>query len=249
MANFAIFSEPTVEPKYQIIGADAQIVNVRLGPRETVFAEKGTMMHHSDFVSPTIECFCDSRCCSGESCLLGKFTNSHGSEHGVIGLTPWFPGKIIPIHLPAHGGAVLARKGSYMAHFGNVDVETSLDCNCCLCCCDGVGFVRQELEGDGTVFIAAGGTVLTKVLASGETLIVDTHSVVAWEKTVTMGIRRTGGCCTMCFSGEGLFNTTLTGPGYVVVESMPFSKFKKAVAPKPPPPRRNNLNNNNNNNN
>jgi len=235
MAHFTVFSEPTDEPKYQIIGADSQVVNIRLGPREKLYAEKGVMMHHSDFVSPTIECFCDSRCCTGESCLVGKYTNHDGSRHGVVGLTPWFPGKIVPVHLPNHGNAIIARVGSHMANIGDVRVETNLDCNCCTCCCDGVGFVRQEIKGDGIAFIAAGGTVLTKVLGNGETLIVDTDSVVAWEKSVTVGIRRSGGCMSMCFGGEGLFNTTLTGPGYVVVESMPFSKYKKAIAPPPPP--------------
>jgi uncharacterized protein (AIM24 family) len=86
-------------------------------------------------------------------------------------------------------------------------------------------------RGTGTLFLAAGGTVLTKQLAPGEVLVVDTSSVVGFQSSVKFGVRLAGGCCTICCGGEGMFNSTLTGPGLVVVQSMSFEKYKLAVAP------------------
>merc|ERR1719198_1729601 len=74
------------------------------------------------------------------------------------------------------------------------------------------------------------GELVMKYVPDGETVVVDTESVVAWEDTVKMSIRKTGGCCAMCCGGEGLFNTTLTGPGTIYVQSYSHSKFKQYAA-------------------
>jgi len=90
--------------------------------------------------------------------------------------------------------------------------------------------VRQTIEGSGLAFLAAMGTVMSKTLGEGETLVVDTHSVVAWEDTVELGIKKSSsGCCGCCCAGEGMFNTTLTGPGTVYFQSMSYGKFKGII--------------------
>ena len=94
----------------------------------------------------------------------------------------------------------------------------------------------QTIRGTGWVFLAAGGTILEKDLGQGETIVVDSDSIVGFTQGVTMDVRRAGGCFTMCCGGEGMFNTTLSGPGKVWIQSMSFEKFKKVVAPDPPPP-------------
>jgi len=89
--------------------------------------------------------------------------------------------------------------------------------------------LAQTVSGDGTAFLAAMGTIMTKELAAGEKMIVDTHSLVAWSDTATLDIRRNGGLCTCCFSGEGMFSTVLVGPGTVYFQSMSYQKFKNAL--------------------
>lgn len=74
-------------------------------------------------------------------------------------------------------------------------------------------------------FLNASGTCLTKTLQDGEVLIVDTDSVVAFEKTVGYDVRRNRGCLMCCCGGEGLYNTVLTGPGLVILQSMSFEKM------------------------
>jgi uncharacterized protein (AIM24 family) len=89
----------------------------------------------------------------------------------------------------------------------------------------GEGFIMQKLEGDGWVFVHAGGTVVQRELKAGERLDVDTGCVVAFHDTVSMDIKSVGGIKSMLFGGEGVFLATLTGPGTVWLQSLPFSRM------------------------
>ena len=89
--------------------------------------------------------------------------------------------------------------------------------------------VRQKLEGTGTVFLTGTGTMVQKVLAQNETILVDTNCLMAFAGSCTMDLRRAGGVMGMMGGGEGIFNTTITGPGLVVVQSMNEITFKKAL--------------------
>ena len=105
-------------------------------------------------------------------------------------------------------------------------ISTQVDTNPLTCCCGGQGLIRQVIKGDGMAFIGAMGVITHKTLAPGETLLVDTNSLVSWEDSVEFDVRTTGGCCTCCCAGEGLFNTKLTGPGEVFLQSYSHGKFK-----------------------
>ena len=89
----------------------------------------------------------------------------------------------------------------------------------------GEGFIMQKLEGDGLVFIHAGGTVVERRLAPGEALHVDTGCVVAFESSVQFDIQQAGGIKTALFGGEGLFFANLRGPGRIWLQSLPFSRL------------------------
>lgn len=148
-----------------------------------------------------------------------------------ISLTPNYPAKIVPIHLPSVNGKFIAKKGAYMSAIGDVAVTADCDCNPITCCCGGLGCIRQETSGQGTVFYSAGGTILQKELAAGEKVVVDALSIVGFQESVKFGVRPTGGCGGMCCGGEGLCFGTLEGPGVILVQSMSFEKFVAAVAP------------------
>jgi uncharacterized protein (AIM24 family) len=106
--------------------------------------------------------------------------------------------------------------------------------SCCACFCSGMDMFMQECKGKGTVFLEAHGTIMEKVLAPGEEICVDTNCVVAVSSKVTVDVQRTGGCCTCLCSGEGMYNTTLKGPGRIILCSMPLEKLRK-LFPRPPP--------------
>jgi uncharacterized protein (AIM24 family) len=217
-----------------ITGADSQILTMALNPGDVLKGSPGSMMFMSDNVKADANLTCSiSRVCVGESCFEVDFENTSNSQ-GYVGVTPSFPAKIVPIDLNTVGGSLIAKGGAYFSHIGNVNVDISCDFSCLRCCCGGAGMTRQKLNGDGTAFLEAGGTIIQKQLAEGETVVVDTESVVAWAETVEMGLRTAGGCCMCCCGGEGLFNTTMTGPGLLVMQSMSFEKYVRALVPPQP---------------
>lgn len=224
------------EPKYNVEGSDSQIVNIKLNPGETIRSEQGVMMHmHPDIkmgISMNPCCGCWAQL-SGESCCKNTWTNQTDAPQ-YIGLTPNFPAKVIPMTL-GKGQLIRSKPGGYMAEIGEVDINVKLDCCSRTCCCGGLGCIQQSMVGKGdtmnVAFLAAGGTVMEKVLAEDEKIIIDTQSLVAWDDTVNMDVRMAGGCFTICCAGEGMFNTVMTGPGRVIIQSMSFEKFRRAIAP------------------
>lgn len=126
-----------------------------------------------------------------------------------------------------------AKDGAFFAYIGNTKLSYSFN-SIGNCCCSGQGCINQSIEGtgegEGIAFIAAMGTIMTKTLAEGEKIVVDTESVLAWESTARLGVRPAGGCCGCCCGGEGMFNTTLEGPGTVYFQSMSYNRFKRAMA-------------------
>jgi uncharacterized protein (AIM24 family) len=87
----------------------------------------------------------------------------------------------------------------------------------------------QKLEGDGMAFIHAGGTMMKRELAPGETLRVDTGCLVALQPTVEYDIQYVGKIKTALFGGEGLFFAQLRGPGTVILQSLPFSRLASRI--------------------
>ena len=116
---------------------------------------------------------------------------------------------------------MIAKAGAYMSELGEVDLKCDLDCSPKVFCCAGVGACRQKITGEeGSIaFLNAGGTIVYKLLKEGETITIDSGSVVGYEDTVEMGCRSNGRIGTCCFGGEGCFATTLTGPGRVYLQS------------------------------
>ncbi|GMI20423.1 hypothetical protein TeGR_g12344, partial [Tetraparma gracilis] len=234
--GFVTFAPPVVdEPRWMITGDDCQVVTVMLEPTEVLKTEPGSMMFMSNGVETSVECNpCDGcvRQCAGEPFVKVELTNTAEGPN-YVGLTPNYPAKVIPVELGQRpGGNFVAKSGAIMSSLGDVNISTNADFNPLTCCCTSLGFCRQGLSGSGTAFIAAGGTVLEKELKEGETLIVDSDSVVGYEDSVTFGVTPNQPC-TCCFGGEGMCNATITGPGKVITQSMSFKKYIKNVAPPP----------------
>jgi uncharacterized protein (AIM24 family) len=223
---------PPISCNYAITGQESQVVTLRLNNGDSCKGEPGTMMFLTDGISQSVVCEgCCERGCSGESCCIMDFTNN-GGEYAYAALTPNFPtSKVVPVDLssPHVGGKLVCQRGAFMASYGLVTVGISLDCNFMRCCCGGLGLVRQKLEGDGTVFLAGTGTMVQKILAIGETILVDGNCVMAFADSCKMDLRRAGGVLGIVGGGEGFFNTTLTGPGLVIIQSMNDTVFREAL--------------------
>lgn len=232
------------EVDFRLHGDDMQFVEVELDPQETVIAEAGSLMMMVDGIemetifgdgssSDTGSVFnkllgAGKRLVTGESLFMTAFTNVGSGKKSVYFASP-YPGKIIPIDLHEQGGKIICQKDAFLAAAKGVEVGLEFRRKLGAGFFGGEGFIMQKLEGDGLVFVHAGGTIYKKTLQPGEKLRVDTGCLVAMTKEVHYDIEMVKGIKTALFGGEGLFFATLEGPGTVWIQSLPFSRLASRV--------------------
>lgn len=214
---------------YQIYGDDMQIVEITLDPGEAVRAEAGAMMYLEDDIEMQTNMEGGvfgglKRMLTGESFFITNFINNGNGRRKAAFAAP-YPGKIIPLDLAALGGSFICQKDSYLCSAYGIDIDVVFTKRIGVGFFGGEGFILQKLTGDGLAFVHAGGTIIKKELAQGESLRIDTGCVVAMQPTVDYDIRFVGGFKNALFGGEGLFLTTLTGPGIVYLQSLPISRL------------------------
>ncbi|RJQ83306.1 MAG: TIGR00266 family protein [Desulfobacteraceae bacterium] len=228
------------EIDFKIVGTEMQFVEIELDPGESALAEAGAMMYKDSRVEmQTIfgdgsgsggSSFMDKllgagkRLLTGESLFMTVFTNKgHGKAHAAFGAP--YPGNIIPVHLKDIGGTLICQKDSFLCAAKGVSIGIFFQRKILTGLFGGEGFIMQKLEGDGMVFMHAGGTVVERILQAGEVLHVDTGCIVALAPSVNFDIQQAGGIKTALFGGEGLFFATLQGPGKIWLQSLPFSRL------------------------
>lgn len=214
---------------YKIIGDDLQLVEIELDPGEGVRAEVGTMTYMEDGIQ--MQTGADGgifsgfkRMFTGESFFISTFLNNGQGKSHVAFAAP-YPGKIVAFDLDSFGGEVLCQKDSFLCAARGTEIEVAFTKRLGAGFFGGEGFILQRLQGDGMVFVHAGGTVIEKELAAGEHLRVDTGCLVAFATSVDYDIQFVGGFKNALFGGEGLFFARLTGPGKVYLQSLPFARL------------------------
>ena len=231
------------EIDYQIFGNEMQFVEIELDPQEAAVAEAGGMMFMEDDIqmetimgdgSQQNKGFLGSlmgagkRLLTGESLFMTVFSNQGQIKRKVAFGAP-YPGKIIPVHLSQIGGELICQKDSFLCAAKGVNVGIAFTKKIGVGLFGGEGFIMQRLTGDGWAFVHAGGTVIPKELGVGEMLRVDTGCIVAFQPTVQYDIQMVGGVKSAMFGGEGLFFATLRGPGFVWLQSLPFSRMADRI--------------------
>ncbi len=221
------------EIDYKIIGDDIQVLEVELDPREAVRAEVGAMLYMEQGIAMQtgtggglFSGF--KRMLTGESFFITTFMNNGMGKQHVAFAAP-YPGKIIPLHLGRLGGTYYCQKDGFLCAAQGIDIEVAFTKKIGAGLFGGEGFILQKLSGDGLAFVHAGGTILSRELKAGETLRVDTGCLVAFAPTVEYDIQFIGGFKNALFGGEGLFLATLTGPGLVYLQSLPFSRLADRI--------------------
>ncbi len=229
------------EIEYEIFGNEMQYVEIELDPQESAVAEAGAMMYMSDAIrmetvfgdgSHASEQggFMDKmlgagkRLITGESLFTTVFTFI-GQGKGKVAFASPYPGKIIPLDLKDYGGKLICQKDAFLCAAKGVSLGIAFQKKIGTSLFGGEGFIMQKLEGDGLTFVHAGGTIVEKELAAGETVRVDTGCLVALTQTIHYNIEFVGGVKSAIFGGEGFFFATLTGPGHVWLQSLPFSRL------------------------
>jgi uncharacterized protein (TIGR00266 family) len=218
---------------YKIFGDDLQLVEIELDPGEGVRAEAGTMTYMENGIEMQTGTGGGlfrglKRMVTGESFFITTFLNTGGSRSHVAFAAP-YPGKVIPLHLGDLGGQFICQKDSFLCAAQGTEIEIAFTKRLGAGLFGGEGFILQRLEGDGLVFVHAGGTIVEKELASGESLRVDTGCLVAFSPTVDYDIQFVGGFKNALFGGEGLFLARMTGPGKVFLQSLPLSRLADRI--------------------
>lgn len=229
--------------EYEILGVEMQIVEIELDPGETVVAEAGAMTYMEDGIDfaakmgdgsePEQGFFgrlagAGQRMLTGESIFMTHFTN-HASDKRRVAFSAPYPGKILALDLAKIGGGLTCQKDAFLCAALGTKIGIAFQRKLGAGFFGGEGFILEKLEGDGMAFIHAGGHVIKKQL-QGETLRVDTGCVVAFTQGIEFDIERAGGLKSMLFGGEGIFLTTLSGSGTVLLQSLPFSRLATEVA-------------------
>jgi uncharacterized protein (TIGR00266 family) len=213
--------------KYRISGTTMQSLDLLLNKGEAVFTEVGGMAWYQGAIDMKTNMPGGlmgglGRAISGESLFLTTYTAL--SDQAVVTFTPEVPGSIVAMDL-APGQSVIAQRDSFMCAQQGVQMAVHFKRRLGAGLFGGEGFILQRVTGPGIAFFEVDGETREIELAAGETMHVDPGHIAIFDATVTHDIERVKGAANVLFGGEGLFLATLTGPGRVWLQSMPFSNL------------------------
>lgn len=209
--------------KYEIQGKDLPVAIITLDKGESIVTERGAMSWMSESMQMKTNAGKGvfGRMFSGESIFQNIFTASKDGD--FIAISSSFPGQILAFDVSERG--LIVQKRAFLAREESVDMKIFFQKKIGAGFFGGEGFIMQQFKGNGYVFLEIDGSLCEYNLKPGESLILDTGYLAAMEESVKMDIVTVKGASNVLFGGEGLFNTKVTGPGKVWVQSMPISKL------------------------
>ncbi len=218
--------------KYEIKGDNLPVVICYPEAGETLCTERGAM----SWMSPNMKMETNAgsfgkamgRMFSGESVFLNEYTAQGGQ--GMIAFASSFPGSIIA-HRVTPGNGIIVQKKGFLAMEKGLDLSIHFRKKLGAGLVGGEGFIMQKITGDGIVFIEIDGHCVEYELQAGQSLVLGTGYLAAMSETCTMDVESVKGFKNVLFGGEGLFNTRVTGPGKVWIQSMPIVATAAAIAP------------------
>ena len=218
--------------KYQIEGGSLPVVICYPEAGQTICTERGSM----SWMTPNMKMDTNTgggfkkamgRLFSGDSIFMNEYTPQGGS--GMIAFASSFPGSILPFEL--HGESIIVQKRGFLAMEKGLDLSMFFQKKLGKGFFGGEGFIMQKVSGTGVVFLEIDGYCKEYDLGPGQRIIVDTGYLAAMSETCTMDIQTVKGAKNMFFGGEGIFNTVISGPGKVWLQSMPVSNMAQTLMP------------------
>lgn len=230
--SIILFMKGVLHMKYSIEGAPLPVVICDLEPGETMITEKGAM----SWMTPNMKMETAGggagkmigRMFSGEAMFQNRYTAEGGP--GQIAYASSFPGSILPFEI-GPGKEIIAQKSAFLASSEGVTLSVAFHKKLGGGFFGGEGFIMQKLSGDGIAFVEIDGYVKEYELAAGETMIIDTGYLAAMESTCTMDVTAVKGLKNKLLGGEGFFNTVVTGPGKIYLQSMPANQMADVLRP------------------
>ncbi len=217
--------------QYKITGEPMPVVICDLSAGESMITEKGSMV----WMSPNMEMQTSAggigkafgRMFSGESMFQNIYTAQGGP--GMIAFASSFPGAIRTVEITPDR-PVIAQKSAFLAAEEGVELSVFFQKKLGAGFFGGEGFIMQKLSGHGMAFLEIDGSSVEYDLGPGQQMIVDTGNLAMIDATCSIDIKSIKGVKNALFGGEGLFNTVVTGPGHIVLQTMPISGFAGAIS-------------------
>jgi len=224
----------------KVEGNESQIVTVSLEPGQVLRAESGSMMYMTEGVDMNTTSGGGvsagfKRMLTGQNVFISDYSyNGEQGTNGVVCLGTDFPSKIIRLNVNEYGGKIICQQGALLCASHTVDIEMEFTKKFSTGFFGGEGFVLQGLVGEGDVFVKAGGTLIRQELVEGEQLRISSGCLVAFSNGVEYDIEMLKGYKNVLFGGEGLFVTTLTGPGTIWLQGQPPQRMISEIARRVP---------------
>ncbi|XP_042513102.1 uncharacterized protein LOC122088029 isoform X1 [Macadamia integrifolia] len=219
---------------FQILGGEAQIVQIMLKPQEKVIAKPGSMCYTSGSIMME-NIYLPENEGGMLQWIFGKSVTSivllnPGPNDGFVGIAAPSLARILPIDLAKFGGEILCQPDAFLCSVNDVMVTNAVDHRARNVVAGAEGILRQKLTGQGLAFIIAGGSVVQKNLDVGEVLIVDASCIVAMTASINFQVKYSGPIRRVVFGGDNLVTAVLTGPGIVFLQSLPFLRLSQRIA-------------------
>lgn len=217
--------------QYEIKGGAFPVVVCQLSDGEQMITEKGSMV----WMSPNMEMKTSgggvgkmfSKAFSGE----GMFQNIYTARgNGMIAFGSSFPGQILPLSI-GPGQDIILQKSAFLASEPGVQLSIHFNKKIGAGFFGGEGFIMQRISGRGMAFAEVDGELVEYTLGRGQQMVVDTGNVMGFESSVAIDIQQVKGLKNKFFGGEGFFNTVLTGPGKIWLQTMPISGVAMSIYP------------------
>ena len=224
--------------EYKIKGGSFPAVECYLKSGESMITQSGSMAWMDSSI--TMETTSNG----GLKKIVGRlFTNEHlfqniytaNKDDSKIAFGTCVPGSIMAVKLEA-GKSIVCQKSAFLASYGNVELSTFFNKKIGVGIFGGEGFIMQKLTGDGIVFIEIDGSCEEFQLESGQQLVLSTGYLVSMDEKCSIDVQTVKGLKNIVLGGEGIFNTVITGPGKVIVQTMPLSKLANSIYPFLPMP-------------
>ena len=217
--------------KYELKGGAFPVVVCQLTDGEQMVTEKGSMV----WMSPNMEMGTSggglgkmfSKAFSGESMFQNIYT---ARGDGMIAFGSSFPGRILPLEIQP-GREIILQKTAFLASETGVKLSIHFNKKAGAGFFGGEGFIMQKLSGSGIAFAEVDGELVEYDLAAGQQMVIDTGNVLGFEESVSIDIQQVKGLKNKLLGGEGFFNTVLTGPGKIWLQTMPISSVASAIQP------------------
>jgi len=218
--------------QYQILGEPMPVVICQLSGGESMITEKGSMV----WMSPNMKMETSAgglgkafgRMFSGESMFQNIYTSQGGP--GMIAFASSFPGSIRAVEI-SPDRPVVVQKSGFLASEKGVELSVFFQKKAGAGFFGGEGFIMQKLAGHGMAFLEIDGYAVEYDLRAGEQMVIDTGNLAMIDATCSIDIQSVKGVKNVLFGGEGLFNTVVTGPGKIVLQTMPISSVASSLSP------------------